>query len=207
MNCIWRRDCPWWRRSKPRPSILSRAVQVDQRFDPIHGPVRLKLIESYTMSIQSDLGGLGTFRRIDMVLSRSLLSARFLILTATALAWSVVSAPAQSQAPTLAVVGDISSPLTINSADLKTMPRTSVTVMAEGRETRYEGVLVGELLKRAGAPLGRDLSGGALATYVVASASDGYQAVFSLAELDPAFTSNEIIIADNVDGKPLSDNQ
>jgi hypothetical protein len=79
--------------------------------------------------------------------------------------------------------------------------------MAEGRETRYEGVLVGELLKRAGAPLGRDLSGDALATYVVASASDGYQVVFSLAELDPALTANDIIVADTTDGKPLLENQ
>jgi len=87
------------------------------------------------------------------------------------------------------------------------MSRTVVTVTAEGRETRYEGVLVVEVLKRAGAPLGRDLSGNALATYVVASAADGYQAVFSLPELDPAFTANDIIIADTADGKPLSDNQ
>ena len=37
----------------------------------------------------------------------------------------------------------------------------------------------------------------------VASASDGYQVLFSLPELDPAFTSNDIIIADTIDGKPL----
>jgi hypothetical protein len=65
----------------------------------------------------------------------------------------------------------------------------------------------GELLKRAGAPLGRDLSGGALATYVVATASDGYQAEFSLVELDPAFAANDIILADMTDRKPLFENQ
>jgi hypothetical protein len=42
-----------------------------------------------------------------------------------------------------------------------------------------------------------------VATYVIASASDGYQVVFSLAELDPAFTGSEIIVADTIDGKPL----
>ena len=41
----------------------------------------------------------------------------------------------------------------------------------------------------------------------VASAKDGYQVVFSLAELDPALTSNDIIIADTVDGQPLFDYQ
>jgi hypothetical protein len=36
---------------------------------------------------------------------------------------------------------------------------------------------------------------------------DGYQVVFALAELDPAFTSNDIIVADTVDGRPLVDDQ
>ena len=66
---------------------------------------------------------------------------------------------------------------------------------------------MGELLKRAGAPVGRDLSGKAVATYVRATAKDGYQVVFSLAELDPGFTSNDIIVADTIDGKPLFDYQ
>jgi DMSO/TMAO reductase YedYZ molybdopterin-dependent catalytic subunit len=34
----------------------------------------------------------------------------------------------------LAIAGDISNPLTISAEDLKSMPRTSVTAMAEGRE-------------------------------------------------------------------------
>lgn len=62
---------------------------------------------------------------------------------------------------------------------------------------------MGEILKRAGAPLGDALRGDAVASYVLASASDGYQVVFSLAELDPDFTSNDIIVADTVDGEPL----
>ncbi len=107
----------------------------------------------------------------------------------------------------MAIGGDVTQPLTLKPADLKTMPRTTVMVSAEGRETSYEGVLVGELLKRAGAPVGRDLSGKAIATYVRATAKDGYQVVFSLAELDPGFTPNDIIVADTVDGKPLFDYQ
>ena len=108
---------------------------------------------------------------------------------------------------TLAIGGDVTSPLTLKPADLKTMPRTTVMISDEGRQVSYEGVLVGELLKRAGAPVGRDLPGKAVATYVRASAKDGYQVVFSLAELDPGFTPNDIIVADTVDGKPLFDYQ
>jgi DMSO/TMAO reductase YedYZ molybdopterin-dependent catalytic subunit len=108
---------------------------------------------------------------------------------------------------TLVVGGDVTQPLTLKPSDLKAMPRTSVKVSEQDREVGYEGVLVGELLKRAGAPVGRDLSGKAVATYVRATAKDGYQVVFSLAELDPGFTSNDIIVADTIDGKPLFDYQ
>lgn len=62
---------------------------------------------------------------------------------------------------------------------------------------------MGEILKRAGAPLAAELRGNAIATYVVASATDGYQVVLSLAELDSTFTRNDIIVADTIDGKPL----
>jgi DMSO/TMAO reductase YedYZ molybdopterin-dependent catalytic subunit len=115
----------------------------------------------------------------------------------------------QAQPPEAAIVisGAVSTPMTVTARDIKTMPRTTVTLTEEGREVKYEGVLVGELLKRAGASLGRDLTGAAVATYVVAGANDGYRALFSLAELDPAFTGSEIIVADTVDGKPLFDYQ
>jgi hypothetical protein len=115
--------------------------------------------------------------------------------------WAAQTAPAS--APTLIVAGDVSTPLSLAPAELKTLPRTRVEVKEDGRTLIYEGVTVGEILKRAGVPLGAELRGNALASYVVASATDGYQVVFSLAELDPAFTSNDIVVADTIDGKPL----
>jgi len=117
--------------------------------------------------------------------------------------------PASATGPqaTLSVGGNVPHPLSLTPADIKGMPRTTVTVTEEGREVKYEGVLVGEILKRAEAPVGRDLTGQAVATYVLAKAKDGYQVVFSLPELDPAFTANDIIVADTIDGKPLFDYQ
>jgi hypothetical protein len=70
-------------------------------------------------------------------------------------------------------------------------------------ETVYEGVWVNEVLKRAGVPQGSELRGKALASYVLAEAQDGFQVVFSRAELDPAFIDNEILPADTANGKPL----
>jgi len=138
-----------------------------------------------------------------------------LFTTAGALLAAVVAGGAQRPAPgtpvvstaaaptTLTLAGDVTTPLMLTAADLKAMPRTRVEVKDEGRVVTYEGVLVGEILKKAGVPLGNDLRGDAVATYVTASAADGYQVVFSLPELDNAFTANDIMVADTIDGKPL----
>ena len=106
--------------------------------------------------------------------------------------------------PILTVSGDVGTPLSLAPSELKSLPRTRVEVKSNGRTLSYEGVLLGEILKHAGAPLGTEPGGDAVATYVVASASDNYKVVFSLTEVDPAFTTNDIIVADTSDGKPLS---
>ena len=109
---------------------------------------------------------------------------------------------------TLVVVADPAKPLTLKPADLLTMPRTTITVkQPDGRGVTHEGVLVAELLKRVGVPLGKALRGDAMATYVVASATDGYRVVFSLAELDPEFTGSEILVVDRTNGQPLLPDQ
>ena len=44
-----------------------------------------------------------------------------------------------------------------------------------------------------------------LRRYVIVSGSDGYQALFSLAELDPTLGAQPLLIATELDGKPLGD--
>ena len=121
---------------------------------------------------------------------------------AATIVWTTTIAAAQTT-QALTVAGDVGTPLSIIPEQLKAFPRTKVEIKEDGRTLVYEGVLVGEVLKRAGVALGTELRGDAIASYVVASAADGYQVVFSLAELDPGFTSNDIIVADTIDGKPL----
>ncbi len=132
-----------------------------------------------------------------------------LLLALTAASEAVAQSPPAAGVPAAAtsvsVGGDVPRPFTLTLDDLKAMPHTTVTVDAEGKT--YEGVLLGEVLKRAGAPLGRDLSGKAVASYVRATATDGYEAIFALAEADPAFTGSELIIAFAIDGKGLFDYQ
>jgi DMSO/TMAO reductase YedYZ molybdopterin-dependent catalytic subunit len=101
------------------------------------------------------------------------------------------------------IAGDIKAPLTLSAADLAKMPRATVRTTSNGMETVYEGVWLHEVLKKAGVPEGTELRGKALTTYVLAEAQDGYQVVFSLGELDPAFIDNQILLADTANGKPL----
>lgn len=110
------------------------------------------------------------------------------------------AAPAEQ---TVEITGAVKQPLTLTAADLAKMPRASVTTNNNGMEMVYEGVWLHDILEKAGVPQGRDLRGKALAGYVLAEAKDGYQVVFSLAELDPSFIDNQILLADTANGKPL----
>jgi hypothetical protein len=95
--------------------------------------------------------------------------------------------------------------LKLKVADLKAMPRTTVTVHNEHSKAdeTYAGVRLADVLGKLGAPLGHDLRGVALSGYIVATGSDGYVAVIALAEADPTFHSGEVIVADTMNGQPL----
>ena len=101
------------------------------------------------------------------------------------------------------ITGAVKQEVTLTADDLAKMQRASVKTTNNGMETVYEGVWLHEVLKKAGVPQGSELRGKALAGYVLAQAQDGYQVLFSLAELDPSFIDNEILLADTANGKPL----
>ena len=114
---------------------------------------------------------------------------------------------AQASGPQLEISGDIPQPLALTANDLAKMPRASLAWSERGPKVTYQGVPLYEVLKRAGAPLDKQLSGKALASYVLAEAQDGYLVTFALAEIDPAFTDNPVLIADTADGQPLPQSQ
>lgn len=104
----------------------------------------------------------------------------------------------------ITISGDIPSRLVLKSEDLAKMLRQTVSVVEQdGAKVEYEGVLLREILKRAGAPMDKELRGKALASYVLATAHDGYQVVFTLAEVAPEFANEPILVADKRDGKRL----
>jgi len=105
----------------------------------------------------------------------------------------------------LRISGAVSTPLVLTIAELKNMPRKTLSVVNphEKKKESYEGVLLEELLRRAGVPQGEHLRGSSMASYVLATAEDGYRVVFFLAELDSGILESEVIVADTVDGAPL----
>jgi DMSO/TMAO reductase YedYZ molybdopterin-dependent catalytic subunit len=109
----------------------------------------------------------------------------------------------------LRIGGAVSTPLVLTVADLKKMPRKTLSVMNphDKKTETYEGVLVEEILHRAGALQGEQLRGRAMVTYIIAEADDGYRVAFSLAELDSGILESDVLVADTMDGAPLGAQQ
>jgi hypothetical protein len=85
------------------------------------------------------------------------------------------------------------------------LPRQKVEVKGKGdKAVTYEGVSLAEVLQFAGMDFGKHPRGGA-AAYVVIEGTDGYRALLALAEVDPKVTTRMALLADKLDGKPLSE--
>ena len=125
--------------------------------------------------------------------------------------WAQQAAPPKpSSGPSdFKISGAVTMPLDLTAADLKGMPRKTLHVdNAHSKKSEvYEGVLVEDLLQKAGVPQGEQLRGQAMATYVLVEAVDDYHVVFSLAELDSSFLDSEVLVADTMDGAPLAADQ
>lgn len=118
---------------------------------------------------------------------------------------SVKHVGAQSNAmASVKITGEVTKPIVVLGADLKNLSRVSVDRNdRDGKIHHYTGVMLTTLLGQAGAALGKELRGENLTKYVLVEASDGYQVSFALAELDADFSDEKIILADQMDDKPL----
>jgi hypothetical protein len=54
------------------------------------------------------------------------------------------------------------------------------------------------------APIGKELHKEGFTSYLIASGSDGYPVVLSLAEVDPSFRGGQVLVADASNGQPLA---
>jgi DMSO/TMAO reductase YedYZ molybdopterin-dependent catalytic subunit len=127
-----------------------------------------------------------------------------LLLGSVAPSYGQATAPATTGTTTLRIEGLVEKPLTITAAELAALPHhDQKTTDKEGKKHTYQGVTLADVLHLAGAPAGKNIHGAVLAEAVLATAADGYQAVFALPEIDPDFSPQTILVADLRDGQPL----
>jgi hypothetical protein len=91
-------------------------------------------------------------------------------------------------------------------ASIAALPHKTITVFNEHVKANqtYSGVELFELLKPLGLPekpRGKDFR-----LYLVAEGSDGYQVVYSIGEVTPDVHDGTVLVADALDGKPITDN-
>jgi hypothetical protein len=116
----------------------------------------------------------------------------------------VYAAPDTVAAPAvLKVEGALPTPLSLTAEDLAKMPRATAQLIADGTTTTYEGVLLYDILVKAGWQFGHGMTGKPMASYLIATGKDGYEVVFALPEIDPQFSGAKVIIADKADGAAL----
>jgi Carboxypeptidase regulatory-like domain len=116
------------------------------------------------------------------------------------------SSPTLIYAPDSLVVSDpYHSPIVLSPADFRALPHITIKVHKghTNAEESYSGVLLEILLAKASAPVGKEFRKEALRTYLLASGTDGYSVLLSLAEVDSTFHAGQVIVADERDGQPL----
>ena len=149
---------------------------------------------------------------------RSAVAAGVLMVAAAGFTYGPAYAGAQETVAAaqaaLTVEGAGAATLTLTADELAKMPRTTTTLTSEGKPvdgkpaevktTTYEGVLLCDILTKAGWQFGHGMTGKGMASYVVATGKDGYQVVFSMGEIDPMFGGEKLMLADKANGTALT---
>ncbi len=89
--------------------------------------------------------------------------------------------------------------------ELAALPHKTVTVFnvhSKSNET-YAGVVLSDLLDRVGVARGEKVKGKLFMTGVIAEGTDGYRVLYSLAEVDPAIHTGDVLVADALNGHKL----
>jgi len=91
----------------------------------------------------------------------------------------------------------------LTPAEIRALPRARATITVKGASVVYEGAVLHEALLKAGVVAGERLMGRYLNQIVVLRAADGFASILSIAETDPVYRANPVILADTVNGQPL----
>lgn len=124
-----------------------------------------------------------------------------LVLAAALLLGPIAATGAAAQDLQVTVAGQDS--VVLSPAEVASLPRAKATITVKGTSVVYEGALLHEVLLKAGVVSGERLMGRYLNQVVVIRASDGFTSMLSIAETDPVYRANPVVLADTVNGKPL----
>ncbi len=106
--------------------------------------------------------------------------------------------------PSLKISGEVTKPLELYMEDLSKMKTVTASMKDKaGKDHSYKGVDIQEILRTAGVTMDTQLRGKNLSKYLLVKCADGYEVLFSLAELDSSFTDRVVTLAYESDGKPL----
>lgn len=120
-----------------------------------------------------------------------------------------ITAKAQSTSETLSISGLVENPLTLKINDLqqmKVIEGTDFKIISTSGETRktfktYKGILLKDLLNKAKINLQNPKEKGKL--YFVATATDGYTAIFSYHEIFNNPTGDKVLVLFEENGMPI----
>jgi hypothetical protein len=127
-------------------------------------------------------------------------TAKALLLQWTALTLLVVGAAGQE----LKIQSEDGVVKTLVASELAALPHRVLEVKDhDGKPLKFDAISLKAVLEKAGVPLGDSLRGKRMASCLLVQAADGYSAVIALAEIEPAFTTGEVFLADGRDHKPL----
>ena len=95
--------------------------------------------------------------------------------------------------------------LNFSPGEFAALPHKQVAVFNAHSKTNetYTGVVLADLLSKAGVPLGESVRGKLFMIGIVAQGTDNYSVLYSLAEVDPSIHTGDVIVADMLDGQKL----
>jgi len=106
----------------------------------------------------------------------------------------------------LTLTTEAGAPLTLKLADLQALPQQTLTVHnahSKADET-YTGPLLSDVLAKAGIVLSEKTEHPMLHQFVIATGTDKYWVLYSLAEVHPGLHNAKVIVAIARSGQPLT---
>jgi hypothetical protein len=90
---------------------------------------------------------------------------------------------------------------------LAALPHKTVTVhnIHTNADETYTGVPLADLLSAHGAKFSKDTQKDMLQDIIVAAGTDNYSVIYSTVEVFPDYHTGDVIVADSLNGKPLTD--